>query len=155
MVYLPVNEVIALSNGGDDGTLVANLQTLAQDFHLYGLKLMVTFSDATLGEGPIEAGWAQSQLTNNQILECRDAVPTSQWDVVANEQGRRKVRAFGTSSGLTNDSLNDGRPVWKRMFLKVPAGQVLAQVYTINRSGAQLTTGQLVHFQGQAIGKWA
>ncbi len=156
MVYLPLDSTIPLVASVDNTVLIQNLQTLAQDFHVYGIRAMVTYSDVTAGDAPIEAGWAQSQLTAAEILECRDATPTSQWDVPATEQARRKVRAFGTSSGVpSGDSLNDGKPVWRRMFLRIPAGQIIANTYAINRANQTLTTGQLVHFQGVVIGKWA
>ncbi len=154
MVYLPFDHSIALGTSAADAILTQALQTLTQDFDVYGVRAMVSFTDATAGEGPIEAGWNQSELTGVQILANRDAAPTSQWDVLANEQSKRKVRVFGTSSGAGNDSLNDGKYVWKRMFLRVPSGKALADLYVINRSGAQLTTGQVVHFQGHVVGVW-
>ncbi len=153
-VYLPFNVSIALGTSVDNAILTQALQTLTQDFEVYGIRAMVSFTGATAGEAPIEAGWNQSELTGVQIFANRDAAPTSQWDVLANEQSKRKVRVFGTSSGQANDSLNDGKYVWKKMFLKVPSGKALADLYVINRSGATLTTGQSVHFQGHVVGAW-
>jgi len=154
MVYLPFDVSIALGTSVDNAILTQALQTLTQDFDIYGVKAAVSFTGATPGEGPIEAGWNQSELTGVQIVANRDASPTSQWDVLANEQSKRKVRVFGTSSGDANDSLNDGMPVWKKMFLRIPSGKALADVYVINRTGATLTTGQVVHFQGHVVGRW-
>ncbi len=154
MVYLPFDVSIALGTSADNAILTQALQTLTQDFDIYGVKAAVTFTGATAGEGPIEVGWNQSELTGVQIVANRDASPTSQWDVLANEQSKRKVRVFGTSSGLTNDSINDGKVVWKKMFLRIPSGKALADIYAINRSGAQLTTGQVVHAQGHVVGRW-
>jgi hypothetical protein len=155
MVYLPFDHSIALGTSAADAILTQALQTLTQDFDVYGVKAAVSFTGTTAGEAPIEAGWNQSELTGVQILACRDAAPTSQWDVLANEQSKRKVRVFGTSSGVASgDSLNDGMPVWKKMFLRVPSGKAVADLYVINRSGASLTTGQVVHFQGHIVGRW-
>ncbi len=154
-VYLPFDKTIVLSTGADNAVQVQALQTLAQDFEVYGIRAMITSAGTTAGEAPIEIGWCQSQLTGAEIVEQRDAAPTSQWDVTANEQSKRKVRVFGTTSGLAGgDSLNNGKYIWRRMFLRVPAGQVVADLWEINRSGAQLTTGQSIHFQGDIVGRW-
>ncbi len=154
MVYLPFDVEIALGTSVDNAILTQALQTLTQDFDVYGVKASVTFSDVTAGEGPIEVGWNQSELTGVQIVANRDASPTSQWDVLANEQSKRKVRVFGTSSGAADDSLNDGKVIWKKMFLRVPSGKALCDIYALNRSGATLTTGQIVHAQGHVVGRW-
>ncbi len=154
MVYLPFDVTIVLGTLVNDGSAASALQTLTQDFDIYGMRSTVTFSDVTAGEGPIEAGWAQAELTAAQIVENRNASPTSQWDVTANEQSKRKVRVFGRSSGDANDSLNDGKPIWRKMFLKIPSGKPLADLWVINRSGATLTTGQQVHFAGSVVGRW-
>lgn len=155
LVYLPFNETIVLGSLADNTVVTAALQTLQQDFHVHGIRATVTFSDGTAGDGPLEVGWSQSQLTATQILANRDAAPTSQWDVLANEQSKRKVRVFGKSSGESNYTLNNGMDVWKRMFLKVPSGQAIADLWVLNRAGAGLTTGQLVHFDGLVAGRWA
>ncbi len=154
MVYLPFDIEITLGTSVDNAILTQALQTLTQDFDIYGVKASVTFTGATAGEGPIEVGWNQSELTGVQIVANRDAAPTSQWDVLANEQSKRKVRVFGSSSGQANDSLNDGKVIWKKMFLRVPSGKALCDIYVINRSGATLTTGQVVRAQGHVVGRW-
>ncbi len=154
LVYLPFDESITL------GTLVANgistnaLQTLTQDFDIVGVKATVSFTDVTQGEGPLEVGWAQSELTGVQIVANRDASPTSQWDVLANEQSKRKVRVFGKSAGTTDESLNNGLAVWRKMFLRIPSGKALCDLWIINRSGATLTTGAIVNLQGSVVGCW-
>ncbi len=154
MKYLPFDVTIAMVNSADNVLLKQALQTLAQDFDIYGIKARVSFTDFTVGEGPIEVGWAQSELTTAEIVEQRDATPQSQWDVTPNEQAARKVRVFGMSGGEGNETLNDGLPVWRKMFLRKPAAQVIAAVWALNRSGAQLTTGGLVHFTGDIVGRW-
>jgi len=138
----------------DNALIPEALQSLTQDFDVVGVRASVTFSGVTVGEGPIEAGWNQAELTGTQVIEQRDASPTSQWDVTANEHSKRKVRMFGTSSGQPNDSLNDGKPIWRKMFLRVPAGKILCDMYVLNRSGAPLTTGQVVNLQGSVLGRW-
>ncbi len=154
LVYLPFDTEAVLGTLADNGISTSALQVLAQDFEVVGVKATVTFSDVTAGDGPLEVGWSQSQLTGVQVVANRDASPTSQWDVLAAEQSRRKVRVFGTSSGAANESLNDGKPMWRRMYLRVPAGQALCDIWIINRSGAALQTGALVHSQGEVVGRW-
>ncbi len=154
-VYLPFDESIALGTLADNTVTTAALQTLQQDFDVYGIRATVTFTGVTVGEGPLEVGWCQAELTGTQILAQRDAAPTSQWDVLAQEQARRKVRVFGTSSGLAaGESLNEGKMIWKKMFLRKPSGQALADLWVLNRTGAALTTGASVHFSGSVVGAW-
>ncbi len=153
-VYLPFDIEIALGTLANDGVSTSALQTLTQDFDIYGVRASVTITGATQGEGPIETGWCQSELTGTQIVANRDASPTSQWDVLANEQSKRKVRVFGSSSGNPSDSLNDGKMIWKKMFLRIPSGKALCDLWIINRSGAALTTGQVIHMQGHVVGAW-
>ncbi len=154
MVYLPFDVTQVLGTLANDTAATTALQTLTQDFDIYGVKASVTITGATVGEGPIEVGWMLATITGAQLLENRDASPTSQYDVAANEQSRRKVRVFGSSSGEANDNLNDGKSIWKKMFLRIPAGTALADIWVLNRSGAALTTGQVVHAQGSVIGRW-
>lgn len=153
-VYLPFDETVVLGTLADNTVTTVALQTLQQDFDVYGIRAMVTFTGVTAGEAPLEVGWCQAELTGTQILAQRDAAPTSQWDVLANEQSRRKVRVFGTSQGLSDGHLNNGLPVWRKMFLRKPSGQALADLFVLNRTGASLTTGASVHFQGSIVGAW-
>jgi len=145
--------VIPMSTAADNAILTQALQTLAQDFDVKSIDVMVSLTDLTAGEGPIEVGWAQSVLTGTQILECLDAQPTSQLDVTANEQQKRRVRAFGLLSEA-NGELNEGRPFRSRMSLHCPNGVALADVWAVNRGGAQLTTGAQLHFHGNLYGHW-
>ncbi len=154
LVYLPFDITHTLGTLSDNGIAAIAAQTLTQDFDIVGVRSRVTFSGATAGEGPIEAGWAQAELTGTQIVANRDASPTSQWDVLANEQSKRKVRVFGQSSGEANFALNDGEPVWRKMFLRIPSGKSLCDFWVINRTGAPLTTGQIVNMQGSVVGRW-
>ncbi len=157
-VYLPFDVDQALTTAADNGVFAVALQTLTQDFDIFGVRGSVTFAGITPGDSPIEVGWADNNLTAAEILEQRDAAPTSQWDIPATEHQKRKVRVFGTSGGpgVTSGSysLNDGQYIWKKMFLHVPAGKALADIWMINRSGQQLTTGQIVTVTGDVIGRW-
>ncbi len=154
LVYLPFEGEIALGTSLNDAILMLAAQTLLQDFHIYGVKLICTIDGLTQNEGPIEVGWADSELIGAEILEKLDASPTSQTDIPAVEHARRRVRKLGQFSGNPSEKLADGVAIWSKMWVPVNDGQALIDVWVVNRSGAQLTTGAVVNFSGYIVGRW-
>ncbi len=103
----------------------------------------------TVGEGPIEMGWAHDDYSVAEIAENRVADDANSNDKISQEQSRRQIRVIGMFSGLAaGEILNDGKDVRTRIKIRVDTGQGLA-LYAFNRSGATLTTGATV----QVIGK--
>ncbi len=152
---LPIDESIVLSTLADNGISTAAMQVLSQDFDIISADILCDITGLTEGDGPIEVGWAQSELTGAEILEYLDASPVSDVDVPAIEHAKRRVRSLGVFSGSVGaESLNDGKPIRSRMFIHVPDGEELADVWIVNRSGGPLTTGAVVHFQGKLYGNW-
>ncbi len=152
---LPVDETLVLSTLADNGISTAAMQVLTQDYDIISADIICDITGLTEGDGPIEVGWAQSELTGAEILEYLDAAPTSQVDVPAIEHAKRRVRSLGSFSGSVGaESLNDGKAIRSRMFIHVPDGEELADFWVVNRSGSPLTTGAEVHFQGKLFGNW-
>ncbi len=104
----------------------------------------------TAGEGPIVVGVAHSDYTAAEIEECLEA--QAAWDssdLVAREQARRKVRTIGTFPIVTaNDVLNDGRQMKIKLGWMAELGMTL-DFWIWNKSGATLTTGGIVTFDGR------
>ncbi len=152
---LPFDETLVLSTLADNAITTAALQVLTQDFDVRSIDALCTIDGVTLGDGPLQVGWAQSNLIGAEIVEYLDAAPTSQTDVPAIEHAKRRVRSLGAFRGSAgSETLNDGKPIRSRMFIRVPDGDAVADMWLVNRSGAALQTGAIVHFQGKIYGHW-
>ncbi len=141
-----------------DGLLVsvATVDSLEQDFDIVSTDLTVSMRDHTAGEGPIDFGLTEQGYSNTEVGEALDASPLSQYGT-AWERSKRKVRQYATFAGDgTEETVNDGKAVRKRMFLKAFAHSTFAaaRVWARNRSGAALTTGTVLDIQGTHWGRW-
>lgn len=146
----PIDEAISLGTSADNVILTSALQTLTQDIEVYGVDLEVHVQGMADDDGPVDCGWAREELTGAEIVENRDAQPTSEHDIPATEHVKRKVRSLGMLTA-EEPRLKKKR---SRMFLRIPAGKAIADVWVINRSGSNFTAGATVHFQGHAYGRW-
>ncbi len=145
------------------GTLSTNvavsqptIDALEQDFDIVSTDLTASLRNATAGEGPIDFGLAEQGYNVTEIVEALDASPLSQYGT-AMERSRRKVRHYATFSGNdTEEEVNDGEPIRKKMFLRAFGGSTFpaGRVWVRNQSGATLTTGASVLFQGTHWGRW-
>lgn len=148
---------IVLGTLADDTIVKADGPTLTQDFDVISTEVSFAIREGTAGQGPLEVGLAQSDLTVAEILECLVAEPTSQTDVPAIEHTKRKVRLYGAYRDIGDaqgNLLNDGRPIRKKMFVPVNDGQGMPAVWARNRSGAPLTTGAILECQITSFGYW-
>lgn len=145
------------------GTLAANsaissptIDSLDQDFNVVSTDLLLSLSEFTAGEGPIDVGLSQQGYTNSEIAECLDASPLSQYGPEM-ERSKRKVRLYGRFSGeATDESLNDGLMIRRKMFLRAfgVSNFAVARVFAMNRDASALTTGALIEAQGTHWGRW-
>ncbi len=145
---------IALSTLANDTVITAGAVTLNQDFDVISTDMTISIAGLTVGEGPIDVGLADSVYTVAEIREWIDASPTQQYGAEA-EQSKRRCRLFGTFSGASaSETLNDGKPIRKKMFIRGISGDGLADFWANNNSGATLTTGAVVSIQGTHWGRW-
>ncbi len=129
--------------------------TLEQDLQFVSGDFWCSYNNHTAGEGPLEIGLATEDLTVTEVEEALEAQPLSQFDVPAIEHARRPVRTIGVFPGLaTEETLNDGKSIRKRLTVQIPAGKALPKIWVMNRSGAALTTGTIVHIRGKWYGRW-
>ncbi len=146
---------LALSTLANETVLSVATQTaLEQDFHVISTDLVLALRGGTAGEGPIDLGLAAEDYSVTEIGECLNAQPLRSQGAEY-ERSRRRVRTYAILDGVeTTETVNDGRPIRKKMFLHAPAGQAPAQVWARNRSNAALTGGQVIEFSGVHWGRW-
>ncbi len=105
--------------------------------------------NATPGEGPIEVGVAHSDYSDAEIEEWIEN--QGSWgssDLVGQEVAKRKIRSVGEfANNVTDEVLNDGKPIRTRLRFMLNAGATL-KYWAYNRSGAALTTGGSVSLSG-------
>lgn len=152
---LKASVVLALATLADDTVISVAGPTLTQAFEVISTELTVAMRNHTADEGPIDYGLNQSGLTTTEVLEALDASPTSEIDVPAIEHTKRKVRIYGVFDGaLPEEKVNDGSPVRKKMWVPVPDGDPLPEIWFRNRSGGALTTGTIMEIQVTYFGYW-
>ncbi len=152
---LPINAQTALTTLADATVIKTVLTQLSQDFFALSADLSVKFRGATPAEGPLTFGVANDDLSVAEIGEALDAVVTSESDIIARERARRPVRRLGFVNDM--DELgadwNNGNP--KRIKLKFNlANGIEIAGWIRNQSGATLTTGAIIEWQGTIYGYW-
>lgn len=154
LVWIPVTGSLNPSTLADNAVFKATLWTANEDFFLVGAKLSASLHTGTSGEGPLEIGLADNDLSTTEIQECLDASPSTPRDRIAIEQGRRPVRSFAQFDGQeTHEKIADG------MQIKVPCKFTIYDdselaLWVRNRSDASLTGGQIINVSGKIYGRW-
>ncbi len=145
------------------GTLAANtvvttstIPALEHDFDVISTDLTVIPRGGTAGDGPVEFGLGMVDYTVAEIQEALDASPVSPYGPEM-ERSRRKIRHYGTIGDIgvgVEDPVNDGLPIRRKMFLRVPAGKSPAEVWFRNTDSVALTTGSVMEIKGVHWGRW-
>ncbi len=157
LVPLKFTATMSLGTLADDTVIsTPTIDSLEQDFDVISTDLSVAIRNLTPGQGPLDYGLQEQGFTVAEVAEALDASPLSQYGP-AMERSRRKVRLYGTFNGEEADStVNDGKPIRKKMFLRAFGHSTFAaaRVWMRNKSGATLTTGAVVEIQGTHWGRW-
>ena len=121
---------------------------------LQSADISVSIRGATAGEGPIMIGFAHGDYSVTEINEWYTASNFLSADKVEQEQGRRLCRDIGTLANVSGEEvMNDGKAIRIPLKMKIQSGQNLA-FWARNSSGAPLTTGAVVEFNGKLYGTW-
>ncbi len=155
IVVLKVNQKSALSTLADNTVTTQNLISgFTTAFWVVSTDLTWSRLGGTSGEVPLDTGITHGSYTVAQVLEALDASPDGPDDLIAIEQGRRKIRAAGTFGlASTDEVMNDGKPIRTKCNFAVGIGSDL-DAYLVNRSGGALTTGGLWKVSGKIYGRW-
>ncbi len=151
---LKVDASVSLSTLGNGGTILLGLMAITGQFKVVAADLLWAIDNLTAGEGPIQAGLSNGDLSTTEVQESLDSSPTSESDIIARERARRPVRSIGVFPGNdTHEVLNDGRMMRTKFFTQLAEGDSL-MAFVRNQSGAALTTGAVLRVQGRVYGYW-
>lgn len=150
---IPFSTEIALGTLGNDTFLGVEPGNFGEDIWITSVDVYATLRDGTSGEQPLEVVLAHGDYTAGEIVECLDANAFDPNDKIAVEKSRRKVRKIGMFSGATDERLNDGKKIRVKCGFIVGSGKSI-ELGAVNRSGASLTTGAVIDFQGTIFGNW-
>lgn len=130
--------------------------SFGERFYVTSVKGSWSIRGNTVGEGPILVGFCHGDLSTTEVAEALSASPTDPDDTTAMEQASRPVRRVGKFSSLSIDEvLADGREIKTKIKFRYPigAGHRL-DIWMQNRTGAILTGGAVITFDGLIFGYW-
>ncbi len=156
-VAIPVERDLTLSTLADDAGIVLSLLggNFTEDFYWISSDLSWSSKGATAGEGPIVVGLAHGDYTAAEIVENLDVAFLGPGTKIEQERARRLVRRVGeiaNANSIFHIAPEGGLIRTKSKFM-VQSGKA-ANMWVVNKSGAQLTTGQSIHVVGTIYGRW-
>ncbi len=155
-VAIPFQAVATLGTLNTDVVIAADAlgNALGEDLFVLSVACNAAIRGLTGGEGPLTIGFAHSDLSVGEIAEALAAEVSDPDDIIAKERARRPVRRHGTFSGLsTEEALDNGQTKKTTMKFSIGDGFNIS-CWVQNRSGANLTTGASVVFDGTIFGRW-
>ncbi len=155
-VAIPFNGSLALLTLADDALIKTTIKNnpFGEDIWVISIDLTVTVRDLTSGQTPLRFGIAHNDLTIAEIDESNTAELTDPDDIIQKERARRPVRKIGVINGTdTNHQFNDGKYYRQKVAMMIGNDHSLA-IWLKNQSGASLTTGSVLEFDGVIFGRW-
>ena len=155
-VAIPFNSAAALSTLADATVLTADLVTGAfgAEIFVISVDIMLAIRDLTDGQVPLQVGLSHGDLSVTEIKEAITANLADPDDIIQKERARRPVRKFGVfNQDGTHLVLNNGTKVRVPMKFTVGIGHKVS-IYVFNQSGASLTTGSVLEYDGVLYGRW-
>ena len=142
-------------NGLTDDTVSGGTCVATSDAcRTYSALIAWALEGMTPGEGPIEVGLYDSDLSVTEVKEALNASPTNRSAIVEREKARRPVRNSGTFRvANAEEVLNDGRPIYTRVLMKHSQSANL-NFFAYNKSGGTLAAGSVLHVSGKLFGGW-
>ncbi len=155
-VAIPFSGSLALLTLGNGSALSLNLlnAVFGEDIYIISLDILLTLVNGTAGEVPIIVGLNHSDLSATETVEALVAEQTDPDDIIAKERARRPVRKIGSfGENDTDQVMNDGRKIRQTVKMSIGDGHNL-DIFGFNNSGAALTTGAIIKFDGTLYGRW-
>ncbi len=158
-VAIPFAGSLALGTLADDSVISVQITVgeFTDDLFVMSTDIRFGVNGHTGGEGPILLGLSHSDYTVAEIIEAIDVELLGKGDKIEQERARRLVRKLGIYDvGATTEAVTISKDeIGKRHKLKWPIGIGNSiDLWARNKSGASLTTGQIVSFTGTLYGRW-
>ncbi len=154
-VAIPYTGSFSLSTLADETVLKSSLMaSFGEDIYIISLDLYLGLRGHTAGQTPLYFGIAHGDLTASEILEGLSAEQTDPDDIIAREHARRPIRKIGGFQGVVaNPVFNHGQKIRQKVGFSVGDTKAL-DIWVKNQSGAALSSGTLVEFDGVIYGRW-
>ncbi len=155
-VAIPFDGSITLATLANETVLKSSIFSSALTRGLFAISADIYWSldDLTPTEGPIAVGICHDDLSVAEVAEALNAELSDPSDIIQRERARRPVRRSGVFPGLsTHEAINHGNVIRTTIKFSIHDGHNLA-LYAFNKSGAILTTGAFIKFQGVLFGRW-
>ncbi len=157
LAVINVNENVTLGTLASGVVISQATDQFEREFFAISCDLNWSMSGFTGAEGPLEVGVAHGDYTVTEIKENLDLTGMEDpSDKITQEQGRRLVRRSGKFRGqLSNEQINDGKPVRTRLRFMLAGSVATLQFFVHNLNASALTTGAIVQIDGKIYGRWA
>ncbi len=157
-VALPVTGQLALSTLADDTVLKANVHTgvFTEDFFAISADIQVMVRNLTSGEGePSSWGLNHSDYTAPEVNEYLNVSLLGRGSKIEQERLKRLVRNGSQLVHLTaeDELIPLDRSHRVKMRFMIQEGFAI-EIWVKNRSGAPLTTGAIMEWNGTIYGRW-
>nr|AGA18413.1 hypothetical protein [uncultured marine virus] len=154
---IPVTATLSVDVLAADTVAEQNIFTndFKDNFFVTSIVGQWTKRDGVAGQGPLQLGFAHNDYTVGEIAEKLFADEMNdRGNMIAAEQGRRKVRISGSFPQIEADEvLFDGKPVKTTLKFGIGADGNIS-MWVMNRSGAATTGSCKVQFMGTVYGRY-
>ncbi len=162
-VALPISGTISLATLGNVTALLTDVfgNSLTEDLYAISGDISAQVIGLTAGEGdPLNFGFAHGDYSVTEVKEALEVKLLGPGNKIEQERSRRLLRKIGsfmadTVSHVTMKLYGRGGAGQTRTKIKfmIQSGKTL-NLYVYNNSGAALTTGASIKFQGTIYGRW-
>lgn len=153
---IPFSQIVDTTTIAADIVVTADAIPAAftRKFFAVSVKCYHTARGGTVGEGPVQTGFAHGDYSDAEVAEQLVAEMTGTGNKTTQEQARRLVRKAGMMPMIAADEvLNNGNAVTTKLGFMIEIGQNLS-VWARNRSGAAFANGPVVQYDGTIFGRW-
>ncbi len=145
---LPVTVDQTLGTLATKTLLSTGLATNTQNYKATSIKVGVSLTPLTDGDGPVLFGLANAEISGSEVEEYLESVPTSSRDTPAKDQVARAVQVLETLGQELQT-----RWVEERILLPTFREGIGFRFWVYN-AGIAFTTGSFFRAQGRLFGRW-
>ncbi len=154
-VAAPVQGTGTIGALAQNAAVLGALWTPTHDVKVITLEAIWSYFSKTAGEGPVEFGVADGDLSLAEIEEYLELTYTEPFDRIARERAGRHVRRIGafTDTEQADGVANDGQPIRTKLNWKIGAGNGLIP-WWYNRGSGVMAAGMLTRIEGTCFAVW-